>query len=1081
MAMNLSARIKKSRYSYWAFVSYSHRDEKMGAWLHRSLEKFRVPKPLVGRKHSDTVIPRRFFPIFRDRDELPTAASLGKQINQALRESRFLIVVCSPNAAKSQWVNEEIKYFKSLGREDRVMCFIVDGEPNAPTGQGQQDKECFPPAIRFQVDKNGKLLKTAANPIAADARRGRDGRRNAFLKLIAGIIGVGFNKLKRRESERRFRAMTVASALMFIMVLSFAILTWQAVSAKNQAVGVQSDLLLSRAHLLIDSGETQEALANLARAIELNPANRVAAARTIALITQRNYPYRLTKFEGHKDQARSCRFSSDGRYLVSAGHDRTAKIWDTRTGLLHGKPMVQRGKINSAVFSPDNRFVLTASTDGMASLWDALTTRRIVSFQHDEEVLSAQFSQDGQHIITASSDSSVVVWDLDRARLAVADIPDIESVRPGTPWAQLYELTPFEIKSIGSGSPAVERYRIVPFEIKFAPESAAHIAAFSPNGTIILTASVDKTVRLWDITQGLPAADPLRHENPVRKAVFSPDGRMLATATIEGVVRIWNTATGQQMLPSIHYNGSINSIVFSQDSRRLVIASNDETAGIWDTQSGMRVGAPLQHGGIVSSAMFNPPGNRLVTASWDGTARIWNAENGTPVSEPLWHQSPVLSAEFSPTESTISTSSVNGDVLLWNYGDGRKTQRSLSHPDAVRLARFSHDGANILTVCDDGMLRVWAADTGALVCGIAPESAVVNSAEFSPKDQWLVAALSDGTARIWEVSTGTAIGPTFHHQEAVLTAGFDQKLSAVLTSSHDGTARIWDLVSGKPVSQIMRHNRPVLISSFSPKSRFVATVSSDNRIRIWHANSGFQIVTLPKFRSRINDLNFRADGNRLLVAAGNTAQIWDTANGTPISKPLDHPGVVWDANFSPNGQWIVTACFDGAARIWDADAMNPAGVELKHHNIVMSATFSSDSRWVLTASRDGTARIWDPQTGRPVADSLAHNSALAGAMFSPDGNSVLTYSENGEVIIWHTGLGLGEPYPKWLPGFAAAVGGAVLNVDGGVKLLGAPRQNMTSPIDLMPESEQDAAWRTWVRTVTRSNRTQMLDRGGQSL
>src|SRR5215212_3143856 len=126
----------ENEYKYWAFISYSHRDEEWARWLHKSLETYRVPKKIVGRQSGLGPIPRRIFPVFRDRDELPGAADLGGKLKNALRQSRYLIVICSPHSAKSQWVNEEIKTFKSFGREGRVLCLIVGGEPFASGKQG---------------------------------------------------------------------------------------------------------------------------------------------------------------------------------------------------------------------------------------------------------------------------------------------------------------------------------------------------------------------------------------------------------------------------------------------------------------------------------------------------------------------------------------------------------------------------------------------------------------------------------------------------------------------------------------------------------------------------------------------------------------------------------------------------------------------------------------------------------------------------------------------------------------------------------------------------------------------------------
>jgi hypothetical protein len=172
---------------YWAFLSYSHTDKQWGDWLHKALETYRVPGRLIGRESRDGTVPPRVFPIFRDREELPVSADLGSNINEALRESRYLVVICSPRSAQSRWVGEEIKTYKKLAREDRILALIVEGEPNASDGKAgiPAEEECFPEALRYRM-VDGEFSQLRSEPIAADAREGKDGRNNA--KLNGGRI-----------------------------------------------------------------------------------------------------------------------------------------------------------------------------------------------------------------------------------------------------------------------------------------------------------------------------------------------------------------------------------------------------------------------------------------------------------------------------------------------------------------------------------------------------------------------------------------------------------------------------------------------------------------------------------------------------------------------------------------------------------------------------------------------------------------------------------------------------------------------------------------------------------------------------
>ncbi|MDA0681188.1 MAG: toll/interleukin-1 receptor domain-containing protein, partial [Proteobacteria bacterium] len=217
-----------TEYKYRAFISYSHKDEKWASWLHKALETFKVPKYLIGQTTTAGIVPEKMGKVFRDREELSSSHSLGTELTQALKDSACQIVICSPNAANSHWTNEEILTYKRLGRESRIFCLIVDGEPGTET-------ECFPPAVRFQMGADGVLSDKPAEPIAADARPHADGKQNAKLKLISGMLGVGFDALKQREQQRRQRRMVmITAAALTGMVLAVGLAT-MAVLARNEA------------------------------------------------------------------------------------------------------------------------------------------------------------------------------------------------------------------------------------------------------------------------------------------------------------------------------------------------------------------------------------------------------------------------------------------------------------------------------------------------------------------------------------------------------------------------------------------------------------------------------------------------------------------------------------------------------------------------------------------------------------------------------------------------------------------------------------------------------------------------------
>ncbi len=220
---------------YWAFISYSHRDTRAAVALQRALETYRLPRRLIGTRTAAGEIPAFLKPVFRDRDEMEAGADLKATVREALQQSRYLIVLCSPAAARSPWVNREIIEFKKLHGEQHVLACIAAGEPFASHEPGREAEECFPQALRFALTPEGLPQGEPLEPIAADLRPQGDGKRRAMLKLVAGMVGVGVDELVHRDAQRRARRMAVLATASLAGMAVMAVLTVMAVQSRIEA------------------------------------------------------------------------------------------------------------------------------------------------------------------------------------------------------------------------------------------------------------------------------------------------------------------------------------------------------------------------------------------------------------------------------------------------------------------------------------------------------------------------------------------------------------------------------------------------------------------------------------------------------------------------------------------------------------------------------------------------------------------------------------------------------------------------------------------------------------------------------
>lgn len=220
---------------YRAFLSYSHRDSAVTQKLHRRLETYPIPR--MPRPPGSAALPRRLHPVFRDRDELASATELSHSIERALDESAALIVVCSPAAVQSPWVGAEIASFRRRHPERPVFAFVVDGDPGLDP-RVDPGRAALPLNLLLrELDRPDGAL---SEPLAADARDEGDGFTSAFFKLVAGLLGLRYDDLRRRDQHRRQQRWAVASGVALLLAAVFAWLAWDATVARDAARRAQA-------------------------------------------------------------------------------------------------------------------------------------------------------------------------------------------------------------------------------------------------------------------------------------------------------------------------------------------------------------------------------------------------------------------------------------------------------------------------------------------------------------------------------------------------------------------------------------------------------------------------------------------------------------------------------------------------------------------------------------------------------------------------------------------------------------------------------------------------------------------------
>lgn len=1019
-----------SDFRYWAFLSYSHSDRKWGDWLHKSLEAYRVPRRLVGQKPGDMQIPARLFPIFRDREELPVSSDLGGNIKEALRQSRHLIVICSPRAAASRWVGEEIKIFKMLGREDRILAFIVDGEPNASegkTGFALKD-ECFPEALRYRLTSDGELSEERVEPIAGDARKGKDGKMDAKLKLIAGLIHANYDELKQRERRRAFRRRILYSAVVLaIALLIGGISSWQAKQARDRRSTLEreqqrvlraraSNAFLTEAVTSIEKEDYATALAYLGAAVRNNPQNRHAVFCLVALLSEHNFLRPVGKPMRHQNGLETVRFSPDAKRIITASRDHTARIWDATTGQPLTPPLEHKTSLVSALFNQKGNRAFTDDRNAIR-VWDGKTGQLLSNLR--QGIVGGRqigsFSANGSRVaITRFSGGNP---DL---QTATVEIVDTDSGNTVTTAQQLAFLRSQKVR----GDLSADGSRLL-------------VSCLTGKGI-----SLEGLISVWDIEMQKLLWAPIRVGQTISR--FSPNGRELFVNSALGVLEVRDALTGQlthsfnfgdnhlsQWQVSADGNGVAIALLGGGDNAgRKIIENWKRVAGAWKLGYGYRI----QHD--IEGFAWSPDSALLIDLP-RGVAhasREWWDEHWRVCDRDL----SLSCAEFSPGGDKVLTGSQTGKVRLWQVPVRRApVEEKLLAGKTVDFFASSKNMRRILAGSANSPAQakgsvIWLLDGNSrqTLAGPSTMSGAITGCRFSPDGASVATAVRESlqtSAIILDGNTGKANGSKValsHPRVEQPNISSDRIAWSADSSKVSFTTPQQVIVLDVATQKTHQYQRDTgaafLSGEFSPDGKHLFVFCEDGVIK-WSLDSENKKQRLITASTAFGCLS--PDGAILALSVPNAGsfQLWNSSSGATIGLPIHSGSGSASLEFNSVGDRLL-ATTDDAFRVWTVSSAAPLTESIKKR-LLRSAQFIGNGELIITTSNSG-ADFWSDD-GRHLAGPVDTGMRVD---VIDAGNTLL--SRNGDVLVTRSMPGRYCDAPEWLADFAEAMCGWRVSADG---------------------------------------------------
>jgi eukaryotic-like serine/threonine-protein kinase len=809
----------------------------------------------------------------------------------------------------------------------------------------------------------------------------------------------------------------------------------RAEEARQRERTVQAYLALEKGTNRLDRGELVPGVLWLARGLEVAPDDAVELRRSFRTLLggwTRDLPS-LKAVLRHDGGVNSVVLSPGGKKLLTAGHDKTARLWDAATGEPLGEPLHHSEPVSGAAFHADGKSIVTVSRvekerEFHVWRWDAETGKALAKIKSFRPALKYWLSPDGRTVavLQARPDGAweTHLWDLATEKMVgrLQGLSFFGSFGPDGTKFLFGKLSgePCDLFDVAKGK------LVGQLVMQNAGNASTTCVAFSPDSKTAVTARENGRAQLWETATGKALGKPITHgSGPIWDAAFRPDGKELLTlgediagtkeltSVQERTVRRWNATTGTTTGEPIRIGATATRVAYSPDGKTILTAGDD--VRLWDAASGQLLGMPLQRGASVHAFEFTPDSRGLWAGGGDGSVRLWQL----PRRKDLLHElaghrqfAPVVA--YSPDGKTLLTAGQDGTARLWDAATGRLKGDILDHGEGtVFAATFSPDGDRILTAFQPrnrkppAETRLWDARTGKPVGEPLKHDKAIWAVAFAPDGK---SFLTGGERpRLWDPATGRPLGDPLPHDGIASAVAFSRDGKMFLTASMWGVTTLnnrvvmlWETATGKPVGQPLRHEHPVIAASFSADGRTVLTVTGGS--------------------------------------GGGEAQLWDVATTKRLGQPLRCWTGPSCAVLSPDGKTVMTLQVEDGVRLWDAATRKPIGEPLRQQargKGIGKPLFSPDGRVILTQA-GFDAQLWDASSlkpiGRPIQLEKGWDARFCGLAFGPDGRTFLSSGFDNVPRLWRIPAPLegdAERIRLWIEltvGLELDAGGAVVQL-----------------------------------------------------
>jgi WD40 repeat protein len=518
------------------------------------------------------------------------------------------------------------------------------------------------------------------------------------------------------------------------------------------------------------------------------------------------------------------------------------------------------------------------------------------------------------------------------------------------------------------------------------------------------------------------------HAASVSGVALMADGKRVVSASEDRTLKVWDLESGRALLTLEGHAGFVTGVAVTADGRRAVSASGDNTLKVWDLESGRVLRTLGGHSSYVYSVAVTPDGQRAVSASEDRTLKVWDLQSGRALRSLVGHSSYVYGVAVTPDGRRAVSASWDNTLKVWDLDSGRALHTLEGHTAYVYSVAVTADGRRVVSASGDNTLKVWDLDSGCALRTLEGHAAYVYSVAVTADGRRAVSASHDRTLQVWDLESGRALRTLEGHSSYVYSVAVTADGRRAVSASEDRTVKVWDLKSGRALRTLEGSSFLVSAVAVTADGRRAVSASGDNTLKVWDLESGRALRTLEGNSFLVSAVAVAADGRRAVSSSlDKTLQVWDLESGRVLRGLRGHLSYVYGVAVTADGRRAVSASWDKTLKVWDLDSGCALHTLEGHSSYVYSVAVTADARRAVSASCDNTLKVWDLESGRALRTLEGHSSFVSGVAVTADGQRAVSASHDKTLKVWDLESGCMlrtlEGHTNWVSGVAVTADG----------------------------------------------------------